>query len=147
MLFLLPLLLLFVTVSAVDYEYAFLRYVEQYGKTYSSVAEVLERYAIFQDNLDIITEHNSQPEITSTMGIHKYSDLASDEMAMMLNGFQLPWPRGYPGRSRTWTLWSDQHRHPREQAPPHPAFLNWTALGAVTPVKDQVNTIHTHTHT
>jgi KDEL-tailed cysteine endopeptidase len=109
----------------------FVNFVVKYNKVYADDYDLLERYKIFRENVAIINEYNSRPNITSTMGIHSRSDWTSAEMTAKLNGFRQPWG----------------HRHPRihrhrsaavaAPAPPQPLSLNWTALGAVNPIKDQ----------
>lgn len=118
-------------VAAIDAYDAFQEFVVTYGKTYATIEEEFHRLTVFAHNLQVIEQWNEQSGITSTMGLNRWSDLTIYEMSSLLNGYR---PAPTPPRR----LWQQlQHRHPRAEMPPHPPSLNWTNLGAVTPVKDQ----------
>lgn len=102
----------------------FIDYVKSYDKTYAD-EEMFDRYNIFSENLRIINEHNSNPEHTWKMGVNQFTDLSADEFKQ-----QLCYKKD--------TIYNV----PRVVLDLHttkdiPTQLDWTELGAVTPVKDQ----------
>lgn len=53
----------------------FLAFEKQFNRTYSSNDERLNRNEIFKANLDQIKQHNSQDDVSYTMGINQFSDM------------------------------------------------------------------------
>ena len=68
-----------------EIESAFLGYITQYGKSYSSVAEYEMRLRNFAVKHAFITEHNrSQGEYTYKVGYNKMTDWTEEEYAALL---------------------------------------------------------------
>ena len=104
-------------------EYAFMKYVSDFGKSYGTVAEYKFRLAQFQERLAQHAEHNSQNGATSTQGVNFLSDRTDAEIKKM-NGFkQMPTPELASPRYFPEILLADS--------------VDWRTKGAVTPVKDQ----------
>jgi C1A family cysteine protease len=117
---------------------AFLAFERKFAKSYSSPEERAHRAAVFSRNFEDIQRHNAAPGQTWTKGVNKWTDLTGDEWrAQVLSG----------GKKKTAAS------SKRISAPPSPdaqlnefltriggelpTSVNWTAQGAVTPVKDQ----------
>lgn len=105
-----------------DYQRQFTQFMVTYGKSYSA-EEFFLRFDIFKDNLDIIDAHNAQPWVTSTMGVNKFADLTSQEMAGKLNGYR---PMNRVKNVVHLPLTSANN-----------VSINWNLSGAVSPIKDQ----------
>lgn len=109
--------------------YYFFRYQSKYQKDYNDPQEENFRYNVFVQNLRKIRTHNKKfaiGESTFEMGINKFADMTTKEFRKFL---------GYRTKSEMVNL----HRM-RTFIPENlfiPDFLNWTAQGAVTEVKDQ----------
>jgi len=94
-----------------------------FDKNFNGLDE-LERFAVFKSNIDFIEEENAK-HLSYKLGITKFADWTLDEFQTMA--------RGVPSGER-----------PKSDLAPHrwtgqelPTSINWTAKGAVTPVKDQ----------
>jgi len=122
------ILLLAVSVRALyrterEYQSEFTSYMVKFNKKYTA-DELFSRYGNFKDRLDTITEWNSQPGVTSTQGLHAYSDLSPSEMKAKLNGYK-PRPKS-----------SKNYRMPNTKVE-LPTSVDWRNSNAVTGVKDQ----------
>ena len=104
-------------------EYAFMKYVSDFGKSYGTVAEYKFRLAQFQERLAQHAEHNSQNGATSTQGVNFLSDRTDAEIKKM-NGYkEMPTIAAAQPRYFPEVLLADS--------------IDWRTKGAVTPVKDQ----------
>jgi len=56
----------------------------QYGRNYHTLHEELHRRELWEANLQLIAEHNSQPGITFTMGVNSFSDMTEEEVQQRL---------------------------------------------------------------
>ena len=68
---------------------SFSRFQAEYGKRYSSKAELTTRQAIFESNLQKISEHNAKylkGEVSYEMGVNQFTDLTLDEFQATLTG-------------------------------------------------------------
>jgi len=105
-----------------EYQREFTKFVKSFNRRYTT-DEFFSRFEIFKQNLDVIELHNSQTDITSTMGINQYADMTSEEMSNKLNG--------YRPINRVKNV-----RHLKLSAAA-PSALDWNQKGAVTAIKDQ----------
>jgi C1A family cysteine protease len=96
-----------------------------FNKSYTNMSEYNSRHAIYISNLVKISKHNAENH-TWTMEVNKFADLTSTEFKQQYAGCYHPRQGiflesfGYP-ETRTGL----------------PTSVNWTDLGAVTPVKNQ----------
>uniref|UniRef100_A0A6C0DSH2 Peptidase C1A papain C-terminal domain-containing protein n=1 Tax=viral metagenome TaxID=1070528 RepID=A0A6C0DSH2_9ZZZZ len=106
---------------------AFPLWAQQFNKTYSSASERDYRNSVYIDNVRKIRAH-SKGGFNWTMDVNQFADLTASEFATKyIRG------GGYKGRNTT-------ARHVDYSllgATALPASVDWTAKGAVTPVKDQ----------
>jgi cathepsin L len=103
---------------------SFGEWASKHGKTYATREEMALRRAIYAANVAKIEEHNASGA-TWTMAANKFADLAPEE-------FKARYASGYrtkDHRSKNVALGT------LKAAPP--ASVDWTAKGAVTPVKNQ----------
>lgn len=97
----------------------------QFGRTYNSGIEEIQRKAIFEANLALIEEFNGQG-FKFSVGVNQFADLTTEEWNSMYKGAIPPPAKDglpYLGRVQETESLADS--------------MDWTTLGAVTPVKDQ----------
>lgn len=103
---------------------------EQYGKRYSPT-EMDYRISIYDANLVKINDHNVQ-NFSWTMAVNQFADLTADEFkALHTGGLRLP------QRSSKKSLRATKQRDILLNVSANPTSVDWTAKGAVTPVKNQ----------
>ncbi|KAG9459259.1 hypothetical protein H6P81_003767 [Aristolochia fimbriata] len=118
------LFLCFLPRLAISSSELFESWCKQHGRSYSSEAEKLRRFRIFQDNMAFINRHNSVGNFTYSLALNDFADLTHDEFKA--------------ARLRLAVDPSPALRSPRVLALQDvPASLDWREKGAVTPVKDQ----------
>jgi cathepsin L len=108
----------------------FTQWAAKHGKEYGTREELVLRRAIFSANVAKIEKHNSEAAAglhTWTMGVNKFADLMPEEFSARMTGGY----RAHEKRSKNVEL---SLLHPVGTAA---TAVNWTAKGAVTPVKDQ----------
>jgi len=115
--------------SEEHYETQFAEWMVTYEKQYAP-EEFFRRYAIFKETVDFIYTHNSENH-TYTVGLNQFADLTRGEFKNIFLGFKSE-------------LLSDTERSMKtlkdlESSKPQADSLDWVALGAVTPVKNQGN--------
>jgi cathepsin L/KDEL-tailed cysteine endopeptidase len=100
------------------------------GKTYATREELVLRRAIFAANVARIEKHNSEAAAGKhswTMGVNSFADMMPEEFkSRMTGGF-----RAHEQRSKNVNL------SLLRPANANPASVDWSAQGAVTPIKDQ----------
>jgi len=101
-----------------EHERVFAQFMNEYNKAYDSPVETFRRFGIFKENLRMIDEHNSQPDITYLMGVGPFTDLTYPEFMdfMGLHGLESTMPKEV------------------NLAIPD---VDWRSRGAVTGVKNQ----------
>lgn len=108
---------------------AFDAWTAKYNKTYHNATEAVRRFRIFRQTLQEVRSHNSGNDTDVRLGLTKFADMSKDEYRRQFLGFRLP----------------NNSRVLLQSAPqavvlqgPIPQAVNWTALGKVVPVKDQM---------
>jgi len=105
-----------------QYRIAFTRFMAKNQRSYDH-DEFQQKYAVFKSNMDIIAAWNNQDNGV-TLKMNQFGDLTSAEWSDMYLGFK---PKSGNQGGIPWTS-------PRNDLP---VSYNWTAKGAVTPVKNQ----------
>jgi len=111
--------------EAENNQFLFTSWAKQHKKNYD-VAEVFQRFNVFNDNMAKIIAHNSAKQ-SFTMSMNEFGDLTADEFKAQYHGL-------LPFRSEYLKA---------QNAPAFPKDLkiassvDWTTKGAVTPVKNQ----------
>ncbi|ENN74854.1 hypothetical protein HUJ04_003094 [Dendroctonus ponderosae] len=106
-----------------------LKFKNQHNKVYETVYEEKLRFAIFQENVQIIEEQNrlyEAGEATYRMAVNKFTDLSREEYLSILKHQSSSRPQ----------LKAKIHR-PSLEKPDLPNATDWRNEGAVTRVKDQ----------
>jgi cathepsin L len=102
----------------------FVQFCEKFQKQYTT-EEVPKRFAVFQDNLKKIAEHNAKGE-SWTMAVTQFADMTAEEFGAMY--------KGYLPRSNSYARSQNLHV---DSGAPLADDIDWTTKGAVTPIKDQ----------
>lgn len=106
---------------------SFFNWTVQYNKTYSSDAERFYRESIYDRNLFDINEHNANGQFTWSKNLNQFADLTGREFKnLYVTG-------GYQASSFPFGFGDSQPFYPTAL----PSSVDWTAKGAVTPVKNQ----------
>jgi len=113
-----------------EYERMFFDHIKKYnlqGKI-TSGEEFIKRIQIFSDNVDEIDAHNAK-NLSYTKGINQFTHLTFAEFTEEV----------HLGATRPYNLRRNSENVHKEPANPStlPASVDWSALGAVTPVKNQ----------
>jgi C1A family cysteine protease len=97
-----------------------------YNKSYINLTELTLRESIFNSNVELINRHN-QGNSSWTMAINKFADLTSDEFRQTYAACSM-----HDMRRDMFSF-----NHVEMDVSALPTSVNWTAAGAVTPVKNQ----------
>jgi len=65
-------------------EYAFMKYVSEFGKSYGTRAEYEHRLSIFTKTIADIESHNADTNETHKLGLNHMSDWSHDEYKVLL---------------------------------------------------------------
>jgi len=97
----------------------------RFPKAYNSESEASLRKDIFASNFAYITEHNSRGDSKFELAVNQFADLTVEEWKATYTGRKSSSTRNAPelGRIEAADVLADS--------------IDWTTLGAVTPVKDQ----------
>jgi C1A family cysteine protease len=106
---------------------SFTQWINSYNRSYNSAQEYASRQNIYLANLIKIAKHNSENH-TWTMGVNNFTDLTSSEFKQQ-----------YSGRYRARPTYDSLEGFGDilENVTALPTYVNWTEMGAVTPVKNQ----------
>jgi len=113
------------TWSETESKDAFLGFMSEYNKVYSSVQEMNHRYKIFKQSLTTIDQLQAKSE-SATFGITKFSDLTPAEFK-----------EKYMMKRRSPMSISESEILKPKEGITAPTSFDWRDKGAVTPVKDQ----------
>jgi C1A family cysteine protease len=112
----------------------------EHGKEYDDARDAVDRYEIWKSNDELIQKHNNQvPAPKYTLGHNAFSDMTQDEFHQMhsLGKYSNGAPKNTVPSFNMDQEASDMARLLREDSLQLPDFVNWIAVGAVTPVKNQ----------
>jgi len=110
---------------AVASELSFAEWAHVNGKKYATKEELLLRKSIFASNVAKIEAHNAQ-NLGWTMGANKFADLTGEE-------FKTRFASGYRAQEKV----SKNVNLSLKQETALPTSVDWSAKGAVTPIKNQ----------
>jgi len=105
-----------------EYETTFTEWMLKYQRVYTS-EEFSNRFAIFKDNMDFVTQWNSNPENTHEVELNQFADLSNAEYQSIYLG--------------THITVSDEFPLPMLDMQPMAVSVDWRTKGYVTGVKDQ----------
>lgn len=105
---------------------SFYNWMTQFNKSYDSMKEYVHRKRIYSSNILKIAKHNSI-ENSWKMDVNKFADMTSFEFKSFVGGCY-----NYSAKNT-----SDNENYLENFEIELPVSVNWTAKGAVTPVKNQ----------
>lgn len=105
----------------------FEKWVSEYGQVYGSVTEKLQRFQVFKSNFQFIESMKNQQGLTYTVGLNKFADLTNKEFLQRYATYKTPRVSSASTPFKYANLTTI------------PSSIDWSSLGAVTPVKDQGN--------
>lgn len=110
---------------------SFTNWMTQYNKSYGSINEYVHRKNIYSSNILKIAKHNSI-ENSWKMNLNKFADMTSSEF------------KSYVGSCYNYSLRNNTNDgdYLEKFGIELPVSVNWTAKGAVTPVKTKDNVDH-----
>jgi len=114
-----------IKLSEGEYTYLFEQFNHDHARTYSDEGLKAHKFTIFKDNVDFINHHNKYlaDELGYTVGINQFADLTNAEFKRMYTGLNaLSKPK-----------FVVEHLDESETV----NSIDWSAKGAVTPVKNQ----------
>lgn len=132
-LLLILVLIVFVIAEAADLsaEREFELFKVKHEKKYKNRTEEESRFAIFQQNLKKIADHNrlfKEGLSSYEMGVNQFADLTEEEFLQLMGlDKAIPIPKGI----------TEIKLHEMEENEVLPPFIDWRLKGAVSPVKDQ----------
>jgi len=121
-----------VCVATDDLRGQFEAFVSQHNKQYKDAAEKERRFEVFQTNVQKAALLNGE-ELSALYGVTKFADMTEEEFKQYPCGGELK--NKLPNKG-VYVLMDTHQDSPSTVAAPPDSF-DWTAQGAVTPVKDQ----------
>jgi len=115
--------------SHFEYENKFIEFMHQHKKSYRP-EEFRYRFRVFQNNLDLIDNHNSKPNNRHVLAMNQFGDLTTEEFRSMFLGLKVP--VGYVHEAPV-----NAHNRILIQHAKLPSSLDWRDKGVVSEVKDQ----------
>jgi xylem cysteine proteinase len=107
----------------------FQSWMRKHEKSYESVSEMNQRFAIFKDNLRYIHSHNVQESTPSySLGLNNLADLTHEEFKTRYLGTKPPRRSENKVRKTENFIYGDVDA---------PASIDWRSKGAVTAIKNQ----------
>lgn len=102
-----------------------------YNKSYENAFEERARRAIFDQNMEFITQHNqraSNGKHTFTVAVNEFADMTNAEFVKIMNGW---------GKSSSKNQNVQVEKHEDDRVDDLPKTVDWRTKGVVTPVKNQ----------
>jgi C1A family cysteine protease len=117
--------------ASVGLKERFAAFKQQFDKAYGTSDVEFRAFRAFTQNDAIIQQHNSQDGQSFTLGHNAFSDLTNDEFetTMLSRGYN---PSSV-GREKNY----DRSLSDPARVAAAPDSIDWTTLGAVTPIKNQ----------
>ncbi|KAG7671093.1 hypothetical protein KSW81_004517 [Nannochloris sp. 'desiccata'] len=118
---------------------AFEQWLARYNKDYvDDTLEKAKRLGVFQNNVAVIAQHNSNPASTFAMAINEFADLTFEEFASTRLGLNI----SLGGALRDRVSKNEEHaatpfRYGDLDEKDLPSEIDWREKGVVTPVKNQ----------
>lgn len=118
---------------------AFEQWLARYNKDYvDDTLEKAKRLGVFQNNVAVIAQHNSNPASTFAMAINEFADLTFEEFASTRLGLNI----SLGGALRDRVSKNEEHaatpfRYGDLDEMDLPSEIDWREKGVVTPVKNQ----------
>jgi C1A family cysteine protease len=103
-----------------------------YNRTYSGEQYSI-RKAIFEENVRRINEVNAK-NLSYKLDINEFADVSKEEFRSSKFGMRKPRPDGFLGAVRKSPSYLGRHKYSGASVP---ESVDWSSLGAVTPIKDQ----------
>ncbi|KAH6771651.1 xylem bark cysteine peptidase 3 [Perilla frutescens var. hirtella] len=110
------------------------RWCEEYGKSYASEEEKLQRLKVFEQNYEIVVEHNTRANASYTLSLNAFADLTNHEFKARYLGLS---PSLHDQVIRLNSRESAVEGPDLVDESDLPASVDWRNAGAVTEVKDQ----------
>lgn len=114
--------------TEVEYKGEFTKYVREFNKDYEGAFEWAYRYESFKLTLDDILDHNAG-NATYTKGLNEFSDMSETEFG--------EWKGGCYNTMKQSQRMREMEGKVKELGVATCTSIDWTAQGAVTPVKNQ----------
>lgn len=99
----------------------FAKWTKLHKKAYSSPAEFIYRFTIFQKTVEEVKDHQQKNSATYTIGINKFADMTLEEFLAKHTGYSF----------------SSEPRRVEILQGNEPEEVDWVSMGVVNPVKDQ----------
>ncbi len=107
-------------------------FIEVYHRTYSA-EQYSARKIIFEDNIRRINDINSK-DLPYKLAVNEFADVSKEEFRTARFGVKKPRTEGFLGATRKSPSYLGRHQYSGASLP---ESVDWSSLGAVTPVKDQ----------
>jgi cathepsin L len=116
------------TLTEKEYQSHFSAFVKKFEKRYTH-DQFFSKYNIFKANLDIINEHNAKANQSYTLGVNEFADMTLTEFHSKMTG--------YKHRKMSKSARAAFAPKVKPSAASLPTSWDWSAKGAVTPIKNQ----------
>ena len=103
----------------------FIHFIIDFNKFYNTFSTVIDRFSIFQDNMEYINNHNKNLNLSYTLGITNFADLTFEEFS------------DYIDLSYSVDIGNNICTDQKTNTGNYPSSIDWRKKNAVTPVKDQ----------
>lgn len=111
---------------------SFDEFVVTFNRSYNA-EEYSRRKAIFEENVLRINEVNSK-NLSYKLAVNEFADVSKDEFRTSHFGMRKPRADGFLGAVKKSPAYLGRHAYSGSSVP---EAVDWSSLGAVTPVKDQ----------